>query len=80
MQASKLESDRFESDRVRLGSAWFRELFPSATEDDVHAVQRLIRRTAFTSVTELERTGGRYGLVSMCCGGGLGTGTIIERL
>ena len=29
---------------------------------------------------ELERTGGRFGLVSMCCGGGLGTGTIIERL
>lgn len=29
---------------------------------------------------ELERTGGRYGVVSMCCGGGLGTGTIIERL
>jgi len=27
---------------------------------------------------ELERTGGRYALVSMCCGGGLGTGTIIE--
>lgn len=32
------------------------------------------------AVHELERTGGRYGLVSMCCGGGLGTGTIIERL
>ena len=29
---------------------------------------------------ELERTGGRYGLVSMCCGGGVGTGTLIERL
>jgi acetyl-CoA C-acetyltransferase len=29
---------------------------------------------------ELERTGGRYGLVTMCCGGGLGTGTLIERL
>jgi len=29
---------------------------------------------------ELERTGGRYGIVSMCCGGGLGTGTLIERL
>ena len=29
---------------------------------------------------ELERSGGRYGLVSMCCGGGLGTGTLIERL
>lgn len=29
---------------------------------------------------ELERTDGRYALVSMCCGGGLGTGTIIERI
>jgi acetyl-CoA C-acetyltransferase len=29
---------------------------------------------------ELERTGGRYGIISMCCGGGLGTGTLIERL
>ena len=29
---------------------------------------------------ELERIGGRYALVTMCCGGGLGTGTIIERL
>ena len=29
---------------------------------------------------ELERTDGQYGLVSMCCGGGLGTGTIIERI
>jgi acetyl-CoA acetyltransferase len=29
---------------------------------------------------ELERTQSRYGLVSMCCGGGLGTGTMIERL
>jgi acetyl-CoA C-acetyltransferase len=32
------------------------------------------------AVHELERTGSRYGLVTMCCGGGLGTGTIIERL
>jgi acetyl-CoA C-acetyltransferase len=29
---------------------------------------------------ELERSDGRYGLISMCCGGGIGTGTIIERL
>jgi acetyl-CoA C-acetyltransferase len=28
---------------------------------------------------ELERTGASRALVSMCCGGGLGTGTIIER-
>jgi acetyl-CoA acyltransferase len=32
------------------------------------------------ALNELERTGGKYGLISMCCGGGLGTGTIIERL
>ena len=32
------------------------------------------------AIYELERTGGKYGLVSMCCGGGLGTGTLIERL
>jgi acetyl-CoA C-acetyltransferase len=32
------------------------------------------------AIYELERTEGRYGLVSMCCGGGLGTGTIIERI
>ncbi|MGD9796286.1 MAG: acetyl-CoA C-acyltransferase, partial [Acidimicrobiia bacterium] len=29
---------------------------------------------------ELERSGGRYALISMCCGGGLGTGTLIERV
>ena len=28
---------------------------------------------------ELERSGGWRALVSMCCGGGLGTGTLIER-
>ena len=35
---------------------------------------------ATKALYELERTGGRYGLISMCCGGGLGTGTIIERV
>ena len=29
---------------------------------------------------ELERTESKYALISMCCGGGLGTGTIIERI
>jgi len=28
----------------------------------------------------LERTGGRYGLTTMCCGGGIGVAGIIERL
>ena len=29
---------------------------------------------------ELERSDASTALVSMCCGGGLGTGTIIERI
>jgi acetyl-CoA C-acetyltransferase len=32
------------------------------------------------ALNELERTGGRYAIISMCCGGGLGTGTLIERI
>jgi acetyl-CoA C-acetyltransferase len=32
------------------------------------------------AVHELQRSGGRYGLVTMCCGGGLGTGTLLERM
>jgi acetyl-CoA acyltransferase len=37
-------------------------------------------RLMTTLLHELERTGGRYGMQLMCCGGGLGTATIIERL
>ena len=33
-----------------------------------------------TLVNELERTGGRYGLQTMCEGGGLANAAIIERL
>jgi acetyl-CoA acyltransferase len=37
-------------------------------------------RLLTTLVSELERTGGRYGLQTMCEGGGMANGTIIERL
>ena len=37
-------------------------------------------RLITTALHELERTQRRYALIAMCCGGGLGTGTIIERL
>ncbi|MBA4179531.1 MAG: acetyl-CoA C-acyltransferase [Anaerolinea sp.] len=33
-----------------------------------------------TILNELERTGGRYGLITMCVGGGIGTATVVERL
>lgn len=33
-----------------------------------------------TVVDELERTGGRYGLITLCVAGGMGVATIIERV
>jgi acetyl-CoA C-acetyltransferase len=33
-----------------------------------------------TLVDELERTGGRYGLATLCVGGGMGIATVIERI
>jgi acetyl-CoA acetyltransferase len=36
-------------------------------------------RLMVSLIHALERTGGRYGLQTMCCGGGLGIATIIER-
>ena len=32
------------------------------------------------AVHELQRVDGEYAVVTMCCGGGLGTGTLIQRL
>ncbi len=37
-------------------------------------------RLMTTLLNALETTGGRYGLQTMCCGGGMATGTIIERI
>ena len=45
-----------------------------------HPVGGTGARLVTTALHELERTDGTHGLVTMCCGGGLGTGTLIERL
>ena len=37
-------------------------------------------RIMTTLIHELERTRGRYGLETMCCFGGLGLATVVERL
>jgi acetyl-CoA C-acetyltransferase len=37
-------------------------------------------RLITTLLHELERSDGELGLVTMCCGGGIGTGTLIQRL
>jgi acetyl-CoA C-acetyltransferase len=68
--------------------AWMKELEPNPERVNPNGGAIAIghplgcsgARLITTALHELERTGGRYGLIAMCCGGGLGTGTIIERL
>lgn len=68
--------------------AWERELGPDMSKANVnggaialgHPLGCTGAKLMTTLLHELERTGGRYGLQTMCCGGGLGTATIIERL
>ncbi len=67
--------------------AWEKEVHPDPTAVNPNggaiALGHPLGGTGVILVTkalhELERTGGRRALVSMCCGGGLGTGTLIER-
>ena len=68
--------------------AWEREVHPDPAVVNPnggaiaigHPVGATGARLVTTVLHELERTDSRLGLVTMCCGGGLGTGTIIERL
>ena len=68
--------------------AWEKELQPDMDRVNVnggaialgHPIGSTGARLLTTLLHELERTGGRFGLVTMCCGGGLGTATLIERL
>jgi acetyl-CoA acyltransferase len=68
--------------------AWEKELQPDMRKVNVnggaialgHPLGCTGVRLMTTLLHELERTGGRYGLQTMCCGGGLGTATVIERL
>ena len=45
-----------------------------------HPVGTTGARLFATILNELERTGGELGLTTMCCGGGQGVGSIIQRL
>jgi acetyl-CoA C-acetyltransferase len=68
--------------------AWQRELDPDMAKVNPnggaiaigHPVGATGARLITTALHELERTDTTLGLVTMCCGGGLGTGTVIERL
>jgi acetyl-CoA acetyltransferase family protein len=69
-------------------AAWYRELEPDMDRVNVnggaialgHPLGSTGARLMTTLLYELERTDKEVGLVTMCCGGGLGTGTLIQRV
>jgi acetyl-CoA acetyltransferase len=69
-------------------AAWERELEPDVEKVNVnggaialgHPLGSTGARLITTLLHEMERADKQVGLVTMCCGGGLGTGTLIERV
>jgi len=69
-------------------AAWRRELNPDMDRVNVnggaialgHPLGSTGARLITTLLHELERSDKETGLVTMCCGGGLGTGTVIQRV
>ena len=69
-------------------AAWKRELEPDMDRVNVnggaialgHPLGSTGARLIATLLHELERSDKELGLVTMCCGGGLGTGTLIQRV
>jgi acetyl-CoA acyltransferase len=69
-------------------AAWQRELEPDMDRVNVnggamalgHPLGSTGARLITTLLHELERSEQEVGLVTMCCGGGLGTGTLIQRV
>jgi acetyl-CoA acyltransferase len=69
-------------------AAWRRELDPDMDRVNVnggaialgHPLGSSGARLITTLLHEMERSDKGMGLVTMCCGGGLGTGTLIERI
>ena len=68
--------------------AWERELKPDMDRVNVnggaiargHPVGASVSRLFATLLAEMDRRDAELGLVTMCCGGGLGTATLIQRL
>src|SRR5919198_4717414 len=69
-------------------AAWRREVEPDMDRVNVnggaialgHPLGSTGARLVTTLLHEMERSDNEVGLVTMCCGGGLGTATLIERL
>jgi acetyl-CoA acetyltransferase len=82
--------DRFEVNEAfaPVVAAWQREHQPDMDRVNVnggaialgHPLGSTGARLITTLLHELERSDREIGLVTMCCGGGLGTGTLIQRV
>jgi acetyl-CoA acetyltransferase family protein len=82
--------DRFEVNEAFASvlGAWSRELDADPERVNVnggavalgHPLGGSGARLLTTLLHELERSDGEHGIVTMCCAGGLGTGTLIQRL
>jgi acetyl-CoA acyltransferase len=88
MQIGDLDLIEINEAFASVVAAWRRELEPDMDRVNVnggaialgHPLGSTGARLITTLLHELERTDRETGLVTMCCGGGLGTGTLIQRV
>jgi acetyl-CoA acyltransferase len=88
MQISDIDLIEINEAFASVIAAWRRELEPDMDRVNVnggaialgHPLGSTGARLITTLLHELERSDKEVGLVTMCCGGGLGTGTLIQRV
>jgi acetyl-CoA acyltransferase len=88
MQISDIDLVEVNEAFASVLAAWRRELDPDMDRVNVnggaialgHPLGGSGARLLTTLLHELERSDKEMGLVTMCCGGGLGTGTMIQRV
>jgi acetyl-CoA acetyltransferase family protein len=88
MQMSDIDLVEINEAFASVVAAWRRELEPDMDRVNVnggaialgHPLGSTGARLITTLLHELERADKEVGLVTMCCGGGLGTGTLMQRI
>ncbi|MFN8216296.1 MAG: thiolase family protein [Solirubrobacterales bacterium] len=88
MQISDIDLIEINEAFASVLAAWRREIEPDMDRVNVnggaialgHPLGSSGARLITTLLHELERSDKEMGLVTMCCGGGLGTGTLIQRV
>jgi acetyl-CoA acyltransferase len=88
MQMSDIDLVEINEAFASVVAAWRRELDPDMDRVNVnggaialgHPLGSTGARLITTLLHELERSDKEVGLVTMCCGGGLGTGTLLQRV